>query len=65
MISIDSLLASKNKYYLQVYLENFDYKILNTEAKDHLDDNLFKFNLYYNRNEQSKGIDVTNSNNSK
>ena len=51
MISIDSLLASKNKYYLQVYLENFDYKILNTEAKDHLDDNLFKFNLYYNRND--------------
>ena len=30
IISIDSLLVLKRKYYLQVYLENCDYKIVNT-----------------------------------
>ena len=35
VISIGSLLVYKNKYYLQVYLDN--YKII-----DYLDDNLFE-----------------------
>ena len=28
VISIDSLLVSTNKYYLQVYLDNFAYEII-------------------------------------
>ena len=31
IISIDSLLVDENKYYLQVYLDNCAYKIVNTE----------------------------------
>ena len=42
IISIDSLLVYENKFYLQVYLDNCAYKILNTQMKDYLDDNLFK-----------------------
>ena len=36
---IDSLLAYKSKYYVQVYLENFSYKIQNNQ---YLDENLFE-----------------------
>ena len=36
VISIDSLLVYKNKYYLQVYLDNCAYKIVNTEMEDYL-----------------------------
>ena len=30
IISIDSLLAYKNKYYLLIYLNHYAYKFLNT-----------------------------------
>ena len=41
-ISIDSLLVYENKYYLQVYLDNCDYKIVNKQMTDYLDKNLFE-----------------------
>ena len=41
-ISIDPLLVYENKYYLQVYLDNSAYKIVNTQVPDYLDDNLFE-----------------------
>ena len=41
-ISIDSLLAYENKYYLQVYLENCPYKTINKQMADYLDENLFE-----------------------
>ena len=37
VISIDSLLVYENKYYLQVYLDNCAYKIVNTHMIDFLD----------------------------
>ena len=40
--SIDSLLVHENKYYLQVYLDNYAYKITNKQMTDYLDDNLFE-----------------------
>ena len=40
--SIDSLLIYKNKYYLQVYLDNCAYNIANKQMTDYLDDNLFE-----------------------
>ena len=40
--SIDSLLIYKNKYYLQVYLDNRGYKIANKQITDYLDENLFE-----------------------
>ena len=42
VISIDSLLVSENKYYLQVYLDNCAYKIVNKQMADYLDENLFE-----------------------
>ena len=42
ILSIDSLLVSENKYYLQVCLDNRAYKIVNTEMVDHFDGNLFE-----------------------
>ena len=42
VISTDSLLAYKNKYYFQVYLDNYAYKIGNKQMRDYLDDNLFE-----------------------
>ena len=41
VISIDSILVYKNKYYLQVYLDNCAYRISNKQMTDYLDDNLF------------------------
>ena len=41
-ISIDSLLVYEGKYYLQVYLDNCTYKIVNKQMTDYLDDNLFE-----------------------
>ena len=35
-IYTDSLLVYENKYYLQVYLENKAYKIVNTQMVDYL-----------------------------
>ena len=40
VISTDSLLVYK--YYLQVYLDNCAYKIVNKQMANHLDDNLFE-----------------------
>ena len=42
VISIDSLLVYKNKYYLQVYLHNCAYKIANKQIADYLDNNVFE-----------------------
>ena len=42
VISIDSLLLYENKYYLQVYLDNCPYKIINKQMTDYLDENLFE-----------------------
>ena len=41
-ISIDSLLVCENRYFLQVYLDDCAYKIVNTQIKNYLDGNLFK-----------------------
>ena len=41
-ISIYSLLVYKNKYYLQVYLDNFTHKIVIKQMADYLDENLFE-----------------------
>ena len=40
--SIDSLPAYKNKLYLQMYLDNCAYKIVNKKITDYLDGNLFE-----------------------
>ena len=42
IISVGSLLVYKNKYYLQVYLNNCAYEIVNTVMIDHFDDNILK-----------------------
>ena len=42
VISPHSLLGCKNKYYLQVYLENCVYKIAKKQMTDYLDDNFFE-----------------------
>ena len=42
VISIDSLLAYKNKYYLLVFLDNCAYKIVSKQMTDYLDENLFE-----------------------
>ena len=41
VISIDALLVYENKYYLQVYLDNCAYKIVNKQITDYLDENVF------------------------
>ena len=41
VISIDSLLVYKNNYYLQVYLDNRAYKIVDKSMIDYLCDNLY------------------------
>ena len=43
VISIYSLLVCDKKYYLQVYLDNYAYKIVNKQMTDYLDGNLFKY----------------------
>ena len=42
VISIDSLLVYKKKYYLQVYLDNFPCKIIDKPMIDYLDENAFE-----------------------
>ena len=42
VISIDSLLAYEKKYYIQVYLDNCAYKIVNKQMVDYLDKNRFE-----------------------
>ena len=39
---IDSLLVYDKKYYLQVYLDNCVYKIVNKQVTDYLDENIFE-----------------------
>ena len=41
-ISIASLLVCKNKYYLQLFLDNCDYKIKENQMIDYLDENPFE-----------------------
>ena len=41
-ISINSLIAYNKTYYLQVYLENCVYKIVNKQMADYLDENRFE-----------------------
>ena len=41
VISIYSLLVCDKKYYLQVYLDNYAYKIVNKRMTDYLDENLY------------------------
>ena len=40
--SVDSLLIHGGKYYIQVYLDNCAYKIVDKKMKDYLDENLFE-----------------------
>ena len=42
LISTDSLLVYKSKYYLQVYLDNCAYEIVDKRMIDYLGDNLFE-----------------------
>ena len=42
VISIDSLLVYDSRHYLQVYLDNCGYKIVNTRMTDYLDENFFE-----------------------
>ena len=42
IISIDPLLVYENKYYLQVYLNNWAFKIVDKQMEDYFDDNLFE-----------------------
>ena len=42
VISTDSLLLYDIKYYLQVYLHNCAYKIVNKQMIDYVDENLFE-----------------------
>ena len=42
IISIDSMLVYKNKYYLQVYLDSGVDKTGNTQMTNYLDGNLFE-----------------------
>ena len=41
-ISIVSLTIYESKYYLQVFLDNCAYKIVNKEMTDYLDENVFE-----------------------
>ena len=42
IISNNSLLVHKNKYYIQVYLDNCACKTVSKQMTDYLDENLFK-----------------------
>ena len=42
VISIDSLLVYKNKYYLQVCSNNCGYKIVDNQMADYFDNNPFE-----------------------
>ena len=44
--SIDFLLVCENKYYLQVYLDNFDYKIVSKQMKITLMKTFLKIRFY-------------------
>ena len=61
IISTDTLLIYNKKNYLQVYLDNCAYEIVNKQLTDHLD---YKC-MYHNRIDLSEGIDPHKSYNSK
>ena len=42
IISVDSLLVYERKCYLQVYLDNCAYKIVNKQIPAYLDESLFE-----------------------
>ena len=42
VISIGYLFVYKNKYHLQLYLDNYAYKVANRQITDFLGNNLFK-----------------------
>ena len=42
VISIVFLLVYESKHYLQVYLDNCVYKVVNKQMTDYLDENLFE-----------------------
>ena len=42
VISIDALLVYKTKYYLQVYLDNCAYKIIEKQMINYIDENPFE-----------------------
>ena len=42
VICIDSLLVYVNKYYLQLYLDNYAYKVVCKQMADYLDENVFE-----------------------
>ena len=42
VISIECLLVYRNKYYLQIYLDNCTHKIVNKKMTNHLDKNLIE-----------------------
>ena len=42
VISTEFLLVYDNKYHLQVYLDNYDYRIINKQMIDYLDENIFE-----------------------
>ena len=42
MVYKNILLVNENKYYLQVYLDDCAYKIVNTQMLGYLDDSLFE-----------------------
>ena len=42
VIPIDTFLVYENKYYLEVYLENYFYKIINKQMIDYIDENPFE-----------------------
>ena len=41
-ISTDSLVVYENKYYLEVYLDNCAYKIVNKQMTDYVNKNIFE-----------------------
>ena len=42
VIPIDYLLVYESKYYMQTYLDNCAYKIVNKQITNYLDENVFE-----------------------
>ena len=42
IISVNSLLEDGKNYYLQVYVDNYAYEIVNKQMTDYLDENVFE-----------------------
>ena len=72
VISVDFLLLHKNKYYLQMHLDNCAGKTVDQEMLDYLEDNISKTDekqvlstLYNDRDNIIDGIDPTENSNIK